>query len=406
MAMVTGQKGIDLIKSFEGLRLTAYRDSGGVLTIGYGHTNNTASADRYPVSPGQTITRQEAETILKADLVSYENGVNTYIDYNMSQNQFDALVSFTYNLGVGTLQRSDLRAKLNRGDVQGAADEFDLYIHANGEVLQGLVRRRAAEKELFLNGTSGSNGDTYVVQSGDTLSAIAVRFNTTVAKLKEWNNLSSDLIQIGQVLLIKDPGDSTPEIDWSIEDLPDKTYYRVMTGYFDSTERLEEALSLYEDKYPYPLYAASDEASLVKENEWKLRIYTGRLPGKENAEKFKANLEKIFSWQFHIVDAYKPYKSLDFEIGGNSETAKYRVMTGYFNNVEDYNDARDQFEANYSNVIYGANDNSSLHKDGDLNLRFYTGQVTGISAVEDLKASLETKFPWNFHIVEAYIPAN
>ena len=408
MAMVTGQRGIDLIKEFEGLELTAYQDSGGVLTIGYGHTNNTASADKYPVYSGQTITRQKAETILKADLVTYETAVNTYIDYNVTQNQFDALVSFTYNLGVGTLQRSDLRVKLNDGDVQGAADEFDLYIHANGEVLQGLVRRRAAEKELFLDGSSGggSTRETYVVQSGDTLSFIAVQFNTTVAKLMEWNNLNSDLIQIGQVLYVEEDLDSTPDVDWSIEDLPDKTYYRVMTGFFNSTERLEDSLALYKANYPYPLYAASDEATLVKEDDWTLRIYTGRLPGRENAEKFKANLEKLFSWQFHIVDATKHYKTLDYTIGGNSETAKYRIMTGYFNNLEDYNEARDEFEASYSNVIYGANDNSSLHKDGDFNLRFYTGQVTGISAAEDLKASLENKFSWNFHIVEAYIPAS
>ena len=213
MVMVTGQRGVDLIKEFEGLRLTAYRDSVGVLTIGYGHTNNTASASQYPVYSGQTITREQAETILKADLITYENGVNTYIDYDVNQNQFDALVSFSYNLGVGTLQRSDLRTKLNRGDVLGAADEFDLYIYAGGNILQGLVRRRAAEKALFLDGTSGgsdgggSTGDTYVVQSGDSLSVIAVMFDTTVAKLKEWNNLSSDVIQIGQVLIVKEPSD-------------------------------------------------------------------------------------------------------------------------------------------------------------------------------------------------------
>ena len=202
------------------------------------------------------------------------------------------------------------------------------------------------------------------------------------------------------------PPPSDPELDWDIEKPSDENYYRVKTGYFDSTERLEDSLALYDSKYPFPIYASADEATLAKEDEWKLRIYTAQLPGKNNAEKFKENLEELFPWQFHIVDAneYKPFESLDYTLGGNSETAKYRVMTGYFNNLEDYNDARDQFEADYSNVIYGANDDSSLHKDGDLNLRFVTGQVTGISAAEDLKASLESKFPWNFHIVEAYIP--
>ncbi|WP_121616629.1 LysM peptidoglycan-binding domain-containing protein [Virgibacillus halodenitrificans] len=218
MAMKTSQTGVDLIKSFEGLRLTAYYDSGGVLTIGYGHTNNTASADRYPVHPGQTITKAQAETILKADLITFENAVNSYVTYSINQNQFDALVSFSFNVGIGALRTSTLLSKLNAGDIQGAANEFGRWVYDNGVKLNGLVRRRKAEKELFLgdyNGGGDSGGgsteNTYTVQSGDTLSHIAIKFNVTVSQLKQWNNLSSDTIRVGQVLIVKEPsggGDS------------------------------------------------------------------------------------------------------------------------------------------------------------------------------------------------------
>lgn len=216
--MKTSQKGIDLIKEFEGLRLTAYYDAVGVLTIGYGHTNRSASADKYPVYPGQTITAAQAETILKADLIVFENAVLRNVTYPVNQNQFDALVSFTFNLGEGNLRSSTLLQKLNNGDILGAANEFDRWVYAGGKKLEGLVRRRAAEKALFLEGVDGSNnggsnggdtGETYIVQSGDTLSHIAVKFNVTVAELKEWNNLSSDTIYVGQELIVKKPNTYT-----------------------------------------------------------------------------------------------------------------------------------------------------------------------------------------------------
>ena len=140
--MNTGEKGIELIKSFEGCRLTAYRDSVGIWTIGYGHTAG--------VEQGMTITQAKAEGLLKNDLVIYENYVKKYITYALNQNQFDALVSFTYNLGGGNLQKSDLRKYLNAGNLQAAADEFDKWVYAGGKKLSGLVRRRAAEKALFL----------------------------------------------------------------------------------------------------------------------------------------------------------------------------------------------------------------------------------------------------------------
>lgn len=145
MRFITSQNGIDLIKSFEGCRLTAYQDSVGVWTIGYGHT--------YGVYAEMTITEQQAEDYLRADLGTSESAVNRLITCAINQNQFDALVSFAFNLGLGNFTSSTLLKKLNTGDITSAANEFEKWVKAGGEVLEGLVRRRAAEKELFLKGT-------------------------------------------------------------------------------------------------------------------------------------------------------------------------------------------------------------------------------------------------------------
>lgn len=142
MAFKTSKTGIDLIKSFEGCSLKAYRCPANVLTIGYGHTGG--------VKEGQSITQAEAERLLKVDLGSYEAAVNKYVTAIINQNQFDALVSFAYNCGCGALQKSTLLKYLNRSMYKEAADQFDLWNKGGGKVLKGLVRRRAAEKELFL----------------------------------------------------------------------------------------------------------------------------------------------------------------------------------------------------------------------------------------------------------------
>lgn len=140
--MNISQKGINLIKEFEGCQLKAYRDPVGIWTIGFGHTAG--------VYEGQTITQEQAENILRSDLGIYENGVETAVKVVINQNQFDALVSFTYNLGVGALKTSDLLKKVNTNDFNGAANEFGRWVNAGGQVLQGLVRRREAERQLFI----------------------------------------------------------------------------------------------------------------------------------------------------------------------------------------------------------------------------------------------------------------
>lgn len=139
--MKISQKGIDLIKRFEGCRLEAYKCPAGVWTIGYGHTNG--------VKEGMKITQQEAEKLLKQDLVVYENIVLESVTTALNQPIFDALVSFTYNLGGGNLKSSTLLKLLNDRDYYGASKEFEKWNKASGKVLEGLVKRREAERNLF-----------------------------------------------------------------------------------------------------------------------------------------------------------------------------------------------------------------------------------------------------------------
>lgn len=136
---------MQLIKSFEGLELYPYLDIVGVATVGYGHTG--AGVDM----TGGAITEERANYLLQSDLGWAERAVQRNIHVHLTQNEFDALVSFTFNLGGGALQRSTLRSMLNRGDYIGASDEFPKWRRAGGRVVRGLVRRRAAERALFLS---------------------------------------------------------------------------------------------------------------------------------------------------------------------------------------------------------------------------------------------------------------
>jgi len=134
--------GLKIIKEFEGLKFKSYLCPAGVLTIGYGHTGKD-------VKPNQEISIEEAESLLIQDAVKFENAVNRLVKVEINQNQFDALVSFTYNLGEGNLGRSTLLKKINEKDFAGAAPEFMNWTKAGGKVLDGLKRRRKSEKELF-----------------------------------------------------------------------------------------------------------------------------------------------------------------------------------------------------------------------------------------------------------------
>lgn len=139
MAMTTSSKGVSLIKSFEGCRLKAYKCPAGVWSIGYGHTAG--------VKEGDTITQEHADEYLRNDLAKYEKAVLNYdCIYHFNQNQFDALVSFTYNCGVGNLKNLTQSGKRTLAQISA---KLLLYNKAGGVVLRGLQRRRAAEKELF-----------------------------------------------------------------------------------------------------------------------------------------------------------------------------------------------------------------------------------------------------------------
>jgi len=141
------QRGVALIKMFEGLELEAYRDIAGVWTIGYGH----AGAD---VRPGMRITEREAEELLRRDLKPREDAVGRLAAVSLNQNEFDALVSFVYNVGAAAFRRSTARKRLNRNDRLGAAEALAWWnrarIGGNLREVFGLTRRRAAERALFL----------------------------------------------------------------------------------------------------------------------------------------------------------------------------------------------------------------------------------------------------------------
>ena len=169
--MKTGLAGINLIKGFESCELLSYPDPASELfkqclrlkispynkgyiklsdwesfksspwTIGFGHTRNVTS--------NMQITQEQAEEFLKEDLAVFEAGVTRLIKVTLTQNQFDALVSFAFNVGLGALERSSLRMKLNRKDYTGASKEFLKWNKCGGLVSNGLTRRRLAEKKLF-----------------------------------------------------------------------------------------------------------------------------------------------------------------------------------------------------------------------------------------------------------------
>mgnify|MGYP007100114324 CR=1 FL=1 len=140
--MKTSQRGLDLIKQFEGFRSEAYRDVVGVLTIGYGFTSN--------VREGDTMTKAQANARLARELSGYELAVKVATDGQCNQNQFDALVSFCWNVGIEGMQRSSVIKAHRRGDYQAAARAFGLWNKAGGKVWPGLTRRRAAEAALYL----------------------------------------------------------------------------------------------------------------------------------------------------------------------------------------------------------------------------------------------------------------
>lgn len=202
--MNIGNKGLELIKSYEGCMLTAYKpvQTEQYYTIGWGHYGPD-------VYEGMTITQAQADQFLVEDVQVYANAVNKYVSkFNFNQNQFDALTSFAYNCGIGSLDAvmSCCNTK------QEIAEECKLYNKGGGIILAGLVRRREEEYQLFMSGeyvdaTSNDNVnsvESYIVVAGDTLSAIATKYNTTYQELAKINNISDpNSIYVGQIIQLK-----------------------------------------------------------------------------------------------------------------------------------------------------------------------------------------------------------
>lgn len=150
--MKTSENGKSLIKQFEGLRLESYLCPANVPTIGYGSTTYRENGIVKQVKLGMKITQAQAEKFLQEDLQRFEDAINSLVKVNISESQFDALVSLIYNIGIGSFKTSTLLKKINLGNFKEAADQFDRWVFANKVKLPGLVTRRAAEKKLFLKG--------------------------------------------------------------------------------------------------------------------------------------------------------------------------------------------------------------------------------------------------------------
>ena len=139
--MKCSQEGLELIKKFEGCKLKSYKCPAGVWTIGYGHTED--------VKEGDIVSPQEADKLLRADVFKFEEYVADNVTVKLTQNQFDALVTWTFNLGVGNLRNSTMLKKLNNTDYTSVPFEMKRWNKAGGKTLDGLVRRRQAESLLF-----------------------------------------------------------------------------------------------------------------------------------------------------------------------------------------------------------------------------------------------------------------
>jgi lysozyme len=145
--MKTSPNGLQLIRKYEGYKSTPYRCPAGKITVGYGHV--IGNGLQLPDEWNRTLSLGEINALLVADLARFERGVLRYCPVYLTQSQFDALVSFSFNLGLGVLQRSTLRQKILRKDGEGAAKEILRYDKVGGRPLKGLTRRRQAEYRLF-----------------------------------------------------------------------------------------------------------------------------------------------------------------------------------------------------------------------------------------------------------------
>lgn len=194
-------EGLALIKRFEGLRLDAYRDAVGVWTIGYGHTSIAGTP---AVRAGLRISESDAHEILARDVETFAQGVRDAVTVDLSPQQFSALVSFAYNVGLGGFRRSSVLAAINKRDFDAVPRRLNLWAKAGGRVLPGLVRRRAAEGALFMSGNVANSKEIIspvtakpVAESRTIWSAALVML---LAVVQAWLSVSLKLAGIALLL--------------------------------------------------------------------------------------------------------------------------------------------------------------------------------------------------------------
>jgi lysozyme len=204
-------EGLRLIREFEGFRSKAYRDAVGVWTIGYGHTSMAGAPQ---VSAGMTITREEAEKILERDVEQFSKGVSQLLTVAISDQQFSALVSFAYNVGLGNFKKSSVLLAVNGRDFQRVPQRLNLWVKAGGRVLPGLIRRRAAEGALFLTEATAPPEQPPEVmigkaptQSRTIITAVMIVAFTLFqaasrGQLLDWG--SATLVVIGAIFIIRE----------------------------------------------------------------------------------------------------------------------------------------------------------------------------------------------------------
>lgn len=196
--MMVNAEGITLIKQWEGLKLAAYRDIGGIWTIGYGHTATARE--------GMTITKAEAEKLLADDLRDFEEGVSKAVEVPLSENQFAALVAWTYNVGIGAMRKSTLIRRLNAGDYAAVPAELAKWNKVRGKPVRGLANRRAAEAGLWARGSHVTSrevlpdSENAAVSTGTGKAAIGVGAAGVLSTIAQHADAVSALGALGPII--------------------------------------------------------------------------------------------------------------------------------------------------------------------------------------------------------------
>lgn len=205
--MNISKSGLELIKKFEGLRLESYKvvPTEKYFTIGYGHYGSD-------VKENEKITKAQAENLLKRDVKRFVDGVNDGLRVDVNQNQFDALVSFAYNVGLGAYKSSTLLELINKKDFDGASKQFARWNKSGGKVLNGLIKRRSEEQKLFdkkvpekpvVKQTVKKSYITHTIKLGETLSEIAKKYKVPMKEIQSINRIpNADIIYTGRQLKI------------------------------------------------------------------------------------------------------------------------------------------------------------------------------------------------------------